>query len=172
MAGAVNFKLEGIVAAWGTSTERGFVTGRSLVINVLIIDAAPRSFAQGDPANLPCLVFFDFKASFPSVSWKRLFFLLGKAGLPDGIFNLLKAMCTRVMVFRRRIVRRSCLRCSQASCEAALSLAVSQDAFVIAINPLLIALECISPDKKQAVVTACADVRNCVAAVALSSHGC
>ena len=70
VARAVNYKLKGIVAAWATSMQRGFVRGRSLVMNVPIIDAAARSFAHRDPANLPCLVFVDFKAVFPSVSWE------------------------------------------------------------------------------------------------------
>ena len=70
-----------------------------MVNNVPIIDVAARSFAHRDLADLLCLVFFDFKAAFPSVSWKWLVFLLGKAGLPEGILNLLKAMYTCVMAF-------------------------------------------------------------------------
>ena len=119
-----------------------------------IIDAAARSFAHRDPANLPCLVFFDFTAALPSVSWKWLFFLLGKQGLPEVKLNLLKAMHTCVMAFSAdNSEEKLCEICSGSlqGCRLSGSL------FVIAIKFLLIARECLSPDKKQAVVTACAD---------------
>ena len=42
------------------------------------------------------LSFFDFKAAFPSSSWKWLFLVLERAGIPTGLLDFIRALCTRV----------------------------------------------------------------------------
>ena len=98
--------------------------------------------------------FCYFQAAFPSVSWKLLFFFIGKAGLPEGMLNFLNEMYTCVMACSAENREENLLEMFSGILQGC---PLSGSLFVIAINPLLLAFEGISPGKKQAVVTACAD---------------
>ena len=97
---------------------------------------------------------FDFKAAFPSVSWKWLFFVLGKAGLPEGILTLPKAMYTCVLAFSEESSEEKLFDMFSGMVQGC---PLSGSLFVLVIKPLLIAMQGISLDKQQVVFTVCAD---------------
>ena len=100
ICGVVNAKMTAAVSAWASPIQNGFIRGRALTVNVPLLDTAARMYAFRDPAKLPCLSLFDFKAAFPSVSWKWMFKLVDRAGLPEGM----------------KIANFCCMKCSQEFC--------------------------------------------------------
>lgn len=153
IAGTANSKLKTSLGVWASKCQRGFIQGRSLVTNVPIIDAAGRSFGLRGLRCLPCMVFFDFKAAFPSTSWKWLFFLLEPAGLPMGLLNLTKAVYTSVTALSAD-TRDQLFQILSGILQGC---PLSGTLFIIAVNPIFVALGKLSPDQSEMVLTACAD---------------
>ena len=92
-------------------------------------------------------------AAFPSTSWRWIFFLLERSGIPTGLINLVKALYTQVAAHSAETRERLfwILSGILQGCPLSGSL------FIIAINPLLLALRQLSPDCSRMVLTACAD---------------
>ena len=153
IAGAANYKIKAKLGSWAAKEQRGFIPHRSLVANVPILDAAALIFGLVSPQTNPCLVFFDFMAAFPSTSWRWIFFLLERSGIPTGLINLVKALYTQVAAHSAESRERLfwILSGILQGCPLSGSL------FIIAINPMLLALRQLSPDSSRMVLTACAD---------------
>ena len=65
VARAVIFKFKSIVAAQATSVQRGFVRGRTLVMNVPIIDAEARSFCPRSTRQIAMPGLLSLQGSIP-----------------------------------------------------------------------------------------------------------
>ena len=115
--------------------------------------SAARAFGLSAHGSLPRLVFFYFKAAFPSTSWRWLFFLLERAGIPTGLLNLIRALHTEVYVHSAE-TRETLFQILTGILQGC---PLSGSLLIVAFNPLIVALSKLSPDKAEMVLTACAD---------------
>ena len=88
IAQAVNLPLATALPEVAVDWQRGFVKGRQLIDNVLILDTASRILMASGIA--PGILLFDFAAAFPSVSWNYLFLALQYAGIPNFVTRIRK----------------------------------------------------------------------------------
>jgi hypothetical protein len=93
LAALINYKLNLLAATTATPQQRGFVRGRSLVDNVLEVEAMAihlhRHYYEKSGVAL-----FDFSAAFPSLSHKWLFAVLQRMGIPPNICKVLRQLYT------------------------------------------------------------------------------
>ena len=107
-------------------TQRGFVSGRNFLNNIVETDAAARVLSRILPrilgrsnwsnvddlsamldglhmriSDLPIIVLFDLCAAFPSVSHTWIFAVLKHSGLPQGFINVVRCMYTLPTTFVR-----------------------------------------------------------------------
>jgi len=68
LAGASNDALRKSVAAGISPLQRGFVAGRQLEENPILLDAAARRYAAKPDAFYPALALFDYGAAFPTLA--------------------------------------------------------------------------------------------------------
>ena len=80
LANALRLRIEPLLEAAVSRWQQGFLAGRSLLKNVVDVDAAMREVALG--CDEPAAVFYDFQAAFPSLSHEFLLRMLGGLGLP------------------------------------------------------------------------------------------
>ena len=66
------------LAAWISAMQRGFITGRSMLQNVLEVDLAMQLMALKHVRAL--VIFFDFEAAFPSIAHEFIWEILRKSG--------------------------------------------------------------------------------------------
>ena len=66
MASAIRIRLERVVTRWITRAQKGFLKGRSMLSNVVSIDAISVAVALQNPRAATILL--DFKAAFVSIS--------------------------------------------------------------------------------------------------------
>ena len=88
LASSGKFMLHDALDTWISSAQKGFLTGRRMNSNILEMDTCSKLYTlqQDEPA----LVFFDFKAAFPSVSHHFLWHALGGLGIPPKWVALIK----------------------------------------------------------------------------------
>ena len=107
-ASALRVVLERAVREWAHAAQRGFITGRSMLENIIDIETACICHGLGspatadgifyDPANTshpattqvpttPAAIFFDFGAAFPSISQDYLRRCLHRTGIPEHIIE-------------------------------------------------------------------------------------
>ncbi len=88
IANAVRLCYEDTLASAISSMQQGFLPGRSLLRNVVSVDAQMRESALrgGDPAA----IFYDFHSAFPSLSQTFLFRVLRSLGLPDAFCRVVE----------------------------------------------------------------------------------
>jgi hypothetical protein len=93
LAALLNDKLSTLAAATVHSQQRGFVRGRSLVDNIMEIEAMAihvhKYYREASGIAL-----FDFTAAFPSLSHKWLFAVLRAMGIPNNILAVLAQLYT------------------------------------------------------------------------------
>jgi hypothetical protein len=90
-ANMINEKLTKLAKATVLPQQRGFVRGRSLIDNVLEIEAMALRLAKFF-VDHSGLVLFDFKAAFPSLAHSWIFAVLRKMRLPAEIIAMLEAL--------------------------------------------------------------------------------
>ena len=90
MANAVRFRLEPIFDAWVSDDQRGFISGRSMLLNVVEIDQIMQETSLLHEQGA-CFL-FDFKAAFPSVSQDFLLAMFGAVGIPPNLLHLIQNM--------------------------------------------------------------------------------
>ena len=73
---------------WISKAQQGFLTGRSMNSNIIRMDFLSKIFALTEPQA--ALVFFDFKAAFPSVLQSFMWEALRHIGLSEGWIALLQ----------------------------------------------------------------------------------
>ena len=142
------------IAKWASPIQNGFVTGRALTRNIPTLDSAARIYGLRAPQLLPNISLYDFKAAFPSVSWKWLFLLLDRSGLPIGLRNILRAMYTSVHAFSAEDSSQKLFEILSGILQGC---PLSGSLFVLAMNPFLYMLQQALPDPKDATIVACAD---------------
>jgi hypothetical protein len=101
LAAILNHKLTALASATVTQQQRGFVRGRSLVDNVLEIEALAVHIHKyyNEKAGI---ALFDFSAAFPSLSHKWLFAVLTAMRIPSHIISVLRQLyshCRMDIVF-------------------------------------------------------------------------
>ena len=90
VSGALAFSLAGAAQDNICKTQRGFVRGRSLLQNVVDLDSAGRTCSHPSQWNLqPCMVFFDFRAAFPSICREWIYVCLKTINLPQGAMSMI-----------------------------------------------------------------------------------
>ena len=90
IASAVRYAIEPQVEQGISDMQRGFLRGRSMIANLVDVDAAMLQCAASDEA--PAAVFFDFKAAFPSVSQEFILEVIESLGWPAWIVNYLRCL--------------------------------------------------------------------------------
>jgi hypothetical protein len=90
IANAYRGMLERIAKELVANMQQGFLTGRSLLRNVLDIDF--ESMRVSLTCHRGALVLFDFESAFPSISRTYLFRTLNEVGLPVGVINMVEAL--------------------------------------------------------------------------------
>ena len=90
LANALRLRIEPLLSQVISTMQQGFLPGRSLLKNVIDVDAAMRevAFEQDDPAA----VFFDFQAAFPSISHAFLHETLSALGLPPTVCRFISCL--------------------------------------------------------------------------------
>ena len=100
IASVFNAKIKHHIAPLVPKSQNGFVPGRQLVQNILDIDSAGRIAALQAEASwsddsmitdVPAMVFFDFKAAFPSVSHDWLRTIIDRFELPLGFMSYVES---------------------------------------------------------------------------------
>ena len=82
-----------VIAKVAHRSQNGFIQGRCLLGNVVILDATARRFSVESPPNeLPLFVATDFRAAFPSLLHRWLFLAVQAEGLPEGLCCALRAV--------------------------------------------------------------------------------
>ena len=90
VASAARLRFEAPISQAIGSAQRGFLKGRSMLLNVLLVDTRLRTAcAESDHAGA---VFFDFEAAFPSLAHRYLHATLEKLGLPASVSNLVRSL--------------------------------------------------------------------------------
>ena len=88
IAGAIRILVEAKVAEWVSEAQRGFLRGRSMVLNIVEVDHAMRTLAFH--FHHPAAVFFDFSAAFPSISWEYMWHILKRISAPEFLRTALR----------------------------------------------------------------------------------
>ena len=92
LANTVRIILEPAVALHISHMQRGFLSGRSMLANVVGLDTemANMALSKTDPGA----VLFDFRAAFPSVEHWLIFAILAMLGIPGWILQFIKILYT------------------------------------------------------------------------------
>ena len=90
VAAAFRWCWEPLISPLITGAQRGFITGRSMLRNIVDIEDASQRYSLkfGDPAT----VYFDFSAAFPSLSRSFLMASLQAAGLPSSAIRAVQGL--------------------------------------------------------------------------------
>ncbi len=75
---------------WLASEQRGFLPNRSMLANIVDLEAQAthRSLEEEDPA----IVLFDFAAAFPCISQEFIISMLDQLGLPQEAIRLVRSL--------------------------------------------------------------------------------
>ena len=82
VANAYRFMLEPILNRWVSDMQRGFLTGRSMLANIVEVDYHAMKISLMHDRG--ALVLFDFEAAFPSVSQEFMWEMLTHIGFAPG----------------------------------------------------------------------------------------
>ena len=88
LANALRIPLANVVDGYVQKPQRGFLTGRKILDNVLDIDAEMAEISHGYLAG--AAIFFDFAAAFPSVAHDYLWEAVLAIGIPSEVVDLYK----------------------------------------------------------------------------------
>jgi len=92
MASAARLTWEPLLSNYVSLVQQGFIKGRQMLGNVIDIDFHSMRISLTKPSG--AVVFFDFKAAFPSVSHKFLLQSLRSIGLPDHAIAFIQSLYT------------------------------------------------------------------------------
>ena len=81
IANSVRHKLEPVLNRWVSSCQRGFLSGRSMLANVVDVEHAAQVVALSEDQG--AIILLDFKAAFPSIGHDFLHRMLEAIGLPS-----------------------------------------------------------------------------------------
>ena len=95
VANAARLRWEGVLQDWVSEHQQGFLPGRSILSNLIAIDAAAMETALEHPRG--AIILFDFKAAFPSIAPEYLFEALRHMGLPQNAINFVTSLYDRNM---------------------------------------------------------------------------
>ena len=90
LASALRFRIEPLLEQALSDMQQGFLPGRSLLRNVVDIDARMREVAL--LCDHPAGIFFDFQAAFPSLSHTFLMKSLAGLGLPPTVCRFVECL--------------------------------------------------------------------------------
>ena len=90
LASAARIAWEPILEKWVSGMQKGFLTGRVMLHNVLEVDY--ESMRVSLKCDKGSLVLFDFSAAFPSVSHGFMFQALRNFGVPEHALHFIKAL--------------------------------------------------------------------------------
>ena len=90
VASAARLRWEAHLSKWILPRQQGFLQGRSIVANLLDVDAA--SMLTSLRRDTGACLLMDFSAAFPSISQECMFKALQHIGLPSSALNLLTSL--------------------------------------------------------------------------------
>ena len=90
IANALRIRIEPLLEKAISQQQQGFLCGRSLLRNVVEVDAEMRVVTM--ECQEPAAVFFDFQAAFPSVGHTFLRAALSAAGVPASVRRLVDCL--------------------------------------------------------------------------------
>ena len=90
IAAAYKKRWEPQLGAWVSIDQRGFIQGRSMMKNVVDLEAAGFSTSALHERGMTLLI--DFKAAFPSVSHQFMMLCLKAMGMPASMIRVLQAL--------------------------------------------------------------------------------
>ena len=90
IANVFRLMLEPIINQWVSDMQRGFLTGRSMLSNVVDIDLEAMRISLKHPRG--SIILFDFAAAFPSLSQEYMWQVLSHIGLPPGILEAIQSL--------------------------------------------------------------------------------
>lgn len=100
LAGVMNDALKDPIAKWAPRSQRGFVSGRQGLDNVVDIDTQARVLDMlAKAGDAPAIMLYDFAAAFPTINHMFLFLCLSAAGLPKGMTAFFSALYADNQVF-------------------------------------------------------------------------
>jgi len=142
LASAARLRYEQSLSKLIGGAQRGFLKGRSMLKNVMLVDTRMRTACAASGAA--GAVFFDFEAAFPSLSHRYLHRLLARLGLPAAVQNLVRAL----------YLGHGCKVAQQGSLSEAFAVEagirqgcpLSPLLFALAIEPLLRRLQAVDPE--------------------------
>ena len=86
--------MDPAVASWADRAQSGFINDRSLLENVVGVDAAALSTAALERARV-ALLLYDIAAAFPSLSRRYLWAVLIMIGIPRFLIRAFQALYRR-----------------------------------------------------------------------------
>ena len=90
IASALRIRLEHGLAKWISEWQHGFISGRSMLSNVVDIQHAGQLTALGREHG--AILLLDFKAAFPSLNHHYLHRVLAKLGLPRDVLRMIQML--------------------------------------------------------------------------------
>jgi hypothetical protein len=158
ISGTVHINLKHAVPLYASRLQRGFISKRNFLDNIVDLDSHARVFASrwsGVDALAPILFFTDFGAAFPSVIHKWLVIVLKFSNLPIGLISFIKAIHDSVTAIGRSgtsvVVLFLILSGVIQGCPLA------SFCFVVAFDPFLNLFDDLIVKKDLGIIRACAD---------------
>ena len=134
------------ISDWAHVSQRGFISGRSILQNVIDIETAALA-ASYDADRRPVILLFDFAAAFPSLPREYLWTCLRALGVPASSISALRNLyADNQHFFKFGGLLHTAFNVTSGvrqGCPASASL------FVLAIDPLLRAINSILPGGAQ-----------------------
>ena len=90
LANAVRLRMEPILERWISPMQRGVLSGRSNLCNVIDVEEAMMHTALTEKEG--AAIFFDFKAAFPSVLHEIILGVLQHIGIPQPLMTFITAL--------------------------------------------------------------------------------
>ena len=87
---AYRLRAEPALAAWISDMQRGFLSDRSMLANVVDVEHDAQEVALTEEAGATFL--FDFKAAFPSISHAFIHRILAKLGVPAEFRRMVRSL--------------------------------------------------------------------------------
>ena len=91
LAAAINRSLSQLCAVTVSVNQQGFIQGRSLIDNIIGVEATAVSYDRFYPGKSG-IILVDFAAAFPSLSHEYLFWVLERMGIPEFFLEALRQL--------------------------------------------------------------------------------
>ena len=90
LASFLRWELEEAIEAWICEAQRGLLQNWMMLDNILDVDCVAQRISLKHPKG--AIVFWDFKAAFPSLSHECMFSVLQSIGLPTEHLHAVQAL--------------------------------------------------------------------------------